>query len=57
MVYIFKLLIAATIAKELDDEISIFDVLSLSVKEYKGDIDEEVIYKMCMAVPDIVVKA
>ncbi len=57
MVYIFKCYTAATIAKELDDEISILHMASLSVKEYKEDIDEEVIYKMCMAAPYIVVKA
>jgi hypothetical protein len=38
------------IAKELDDEMSIFNTLSVSVKEYKDTIDDEFIYKMCMLV-------
>jgi hypothetical protein len=47
---------AATIAKELDDEISIFHTVSASAKEYKDDIDEEVIYKMYVyALPKVVI--
>ncbi len=48
--YIFKQFSAATIAKELDDEISICRVLSASVKLYKEDIDDEFIYIICMLV-------
>ncbi len=41
--YIFKALDTATIAKELVDEISTFITQSLSEKELKYDIDDEVI--------------
>ncbi len=55
--YIFKYYYAATIAKELDDEISILNTQSVSVKLYKEDIDDEFIYKILMLVKTIVVKA
>ncbi len=56
-VYIFKYFSAAIIAKELDDEISILNVGSASEKEYKEDIDDEVIYKIWLLIPAKVVKA
>ncbi len=50
-VYSFKYVYAAIIAKELVDEISILDKSSVSVKLYKQDIDDELTYKMLMAIP------